>query len=270
MSDRRRVPVSPTKLDAWQECRYRYRLTYLERHAVDGTWAHLSMGNAIHAALRDWFDLEPTDRFAGTVAGLVHQHWSPLGFRDEQQSDQWRVAASAMVEEYTSRHPAPIPFSRERTLGAVAEHVTISGRIDRLDERGEELVVVDYKTGRRVPTDDEARTSRALAIYALITSRSLRRPAFEVQLHHVPSGVVAIHRHTPESLARQLSRVDAIGRDIAVAEDSGAVEDFPTAPGPLCGWCDYRDLCPDSGVVPAQVRWAGLPESPDETDSFPV
>jgi putative RecB family exonuclease len=269
MVPRRLLPVSPTKLDAWQDCRHRYRLRYLERHAVDGSWAHLSMGNAIHGALRDWFDVEPEERRAGEATDLVARQWSSRGFRDDEQSAQWRDAAARMVERYCAEHPAPVPFSRERTLGTIAEHVTVSGRIDRIDERGDELVVIDYKTGRQVPTPDEARVSRALAIYALIAQRSLRRPVFEVELHHVPSGVVASHRHTAESLDRQLSRVDAIGRDIALAEASGTEDDFPTNPGPLCGWCDFRELCPDAGIVPAQPRWAGLPAA-DDTDSFPV
>ena len=32
-----RVAVSPTKLDTWQDCRYRYRLQYLEKRRVDGS-----------------------------------------------------------------------------------------------------------------------------------------------------------------------------------------------------------------------------------------
>jgi putative RecB family exonuclease len=270
MALRRLHPVSPTKLDVWQDCRYRYRLQYIERHRVDGSWAHLSMGNAIHGALRDWFDIEPTNRQPDQVGRLVVEQWSDRGFRDAEQSEQWRAAAATMAVGYCTAHPGPVPFGRERTFGTVAEHVTISGRIDRIDERDGELVIVDYKTGKQVPTATDARVSRALAIYALIAQRSLRRPAFEVQLHHVPSAVIASHRHTPESLERQLSRVDAIGRDMAAAEESGRAADFPTSTGPLCGWCDFRALCPDSGGVPAQPSWAGLPTAPDDTDTFPV
>lgn len=275
MTTRGLVVVSPTKLDAWQDCRLRFRLQYLDRRPVDGSWAHLSMGNAIHAALRDWFDLEDAARTPAAAGALVDGHWSSLGFRDDDQSDQWRRASARMVEAYCREHPATVPFGRERSLAARGENVAVNGRIDRLDEaldpaHAGELVVIDYKTGRRVPSDDDARVSRALAIYAVIVQRSLRQPAFEVQLHHVPSGVVAAHRHSPESLERQFARVESIGRDIAAAQESGKEEDFPPNPGPLCAWCDFRQWCPASeGTKPAE-RWSALPEAPDGTDTFPV
>ena len=270
MMDRRLVAVSPTKLDVWQQCAFRFRLQYVDKVPVTGRWAHQSMGIAVHAALRDWFDIEDLrERSGEAAAGLVRQHWSDLGFRDEEQSARWREIAADMVARYCREHPAPVPFSRERSLGALGEYVTISGRIDRIDERDGELVIVDYKTGATIPTQDDVKVSRALAIYAIVAERSLHRPARVVQLHHVPSGVVVEHRHTDESLARQLSRVDAMGRDMAVAIAAGD-EAFATSPGPLCGWCDYRELCPDSGTVPPQSPWAGLPDADARTDSFPM
>ena len=261
------IEVSPTKLDVWLECPFRYRLKYIDRVAVDGTWAHLSMGNAIHGALREWFDIDESERLPSRGAELVREQWSALGFMDADQSAQWREIAASMVEGYCRQHPAPYPFGRERTLSALGTAVRVRGRIDRIDERDGELVIVDYKTGKLVPTDDDARVSRALAMYAAVAQRALRRPTWEVELHHVPSGVIARHRHTSESLSRQMSRVESIGRDISAAEDSGDDGHFPARPGSLCAWCDFRDHCPDSATVAAVPRWAGLPESRSDLDS---
>ncbi|MDO6575653.1 PD-(D/E)XK nuclease family protein, partial [Staphylococcus pasteuri_A] len=73
--------------------------------------------------------------------------------------------------------------------------LSVRGRVDRIDRRlddegNEELVVVDYKTSRRTCTEDEARSSLQLAMYAAATARSLRRPCTRVELHHVPSATV--------------------------------------------------------------------------------
>lgn len=222
------------------------------------------MGNAVHAALREWFDLDVDRRTPSDAARLVRGAWSGDGFLDDAQSEHWCEEAAAMTVRYLDQQRPAQPWGRERSLGTLGDHVVVSGRIDRLDERpgaGEtgELVVVDYKTGRTVPTDDDARVSRPLALYALMVQRSLRRPAFTVELHHVPSGRVATHRHTPDSLARQLGRVDAIGRDMKDAELAGRDEDFAPTVGPLCSWCGFRDRCPEAGAYPAKPRWAGLP-----------
>ena len=76
------------------------------------------------------------------------------------------------------------------------EVIALSGRIDRLDRRpagpgagrATELAVVDYKTGRHPLTIDDARSSLALALYALAAGRVLRQPCYRVELHQVHAG----------------------------------------------------------------------------------
>ena len=56
MTTGRLYAISPSKLGTWLDCPRRFFLQYVERQRASGSWAHLSMGNAIHNALRDWFD----------------------------------------------------------------------------------------------------------------------------------------------------------------------------------------------------------------------
>jgi RecB family exonuclease len=139
------------------------------------------------------------------------------------------------------------------------DQIAVSGRIDRLDRRGDELVVVDYKTGRHVLSADDARGSLALAIYALASGRTLRRRCAAVELHHLPSGDVVRWEHTDESLARHLERAEDLAREAAAAEASGDPAHFPPRPGPMCGWCDFSAHCPEGRAACApHASWAGL------------
>src|SRR5204863_1563528 len=92
--------------------------------------------------------------------------------------------------------------------------LALSGRVDRIDRRGEDLVIVDYKTGRAELSSDDARGSRALALYAYATERVFRRRCRKVELHHLPTGTVAAHEHTEQSLSRHLGRAEATAADI--------------------------------------------------------
>ena len=111
----------------------------------------------------------------------------------------------------------------------------MTGRIDRLDDRDGDLVVVDYKTGRQVPSETDARTSLAMALYAVAAGRMFRRRCATVELHHVPSGTVAAHEHTPESLDRKVAEAESIASDLRRADaDFGSVgselDPLPAAP----------------------------------------
>src|SRR6185312_11788603 len=95
-----------------------------------------------------------------------------------------------------------------------------AGRVDRIDERDGELVVVDYKTGRQALTVDDARGSQALALYAFAARRTLRRECRRVELHHLPTGTVAGWEHTDQSLTRHLQRAEEAAEEIALATDT--------------------------------------------------
>lgn len=138
------------------------------------------------------------------------------------------------------------------------DRLALSGRVDRIDQGVgddgvDEAVVVDYKTGRMPSTVDDARSSLALAVYALATERTLRRRCRRVELHHVPTGTVAVWRHDESSLGRHLRRATE------VADDAQDADEFPPSPGPGCGWCDYRAHCPEGqAAAPARQPWDAL------------
>ncbi|WP_311922974.1 PD-(D/E)XK nuclease family protein [Microbispora sp. H10836] len=282
---RRLYTCTPSRLNTWLDCRRRYRFTYLDRPAPQKgpPWAHNSVGASVHNALAAWWR-EPYDRRTPVMAAvLLTNGWIREGFRDEEQSATWRDRARAMVSSYVATlDPGDEPVGVERTVATRTSVIAVSGRVDRLDRRGDELVVVDYKTGRRPPTSDDARSSIALAVYAIASSRMMRRACRRVELHHLPSGTVAEWEHSEETLARHLSRAEDIATEAADADDAYRAwaprrEDravgvevppevdrlFPPEPGPICSWCDFRRHCPEGRAAsPDKLPWDGLPETP--------
>jgi RecB family exonuclease len=259
--------ASPSRLLAWLDCPRRYRLQYLDRPSPRSRpqRAHTSFGVAVHNALRDWWDLPEAQRTAAAGAELVRTSWIELGFRDTDQSRRWRSRAQEQVAAYLEGvDRARQPLGIERTVSLKTERLALQGRVDRLDDRDGELVIVDYKTSRVPSTDDEARTSLPLALYAAAAWKMFRRRCVRVELHHLPTGAVATHEHTGESLKRKIDEAESIARDAQKAEadyaefgvDSGL---FPARVTPLCQWCDFRAHCPAGQAAgPEKSDWAAL------------
>ena len=267
---RRLYQCTPTRLAAWLDCPRRYRMTYLDRPAPPKgpPWAHSSLGAAVHNALAGWWRLPLAGRSVAAAGRLVEDGWIDAGFADEAQSARYRQRAIAMVTGYVAGlDPADEPVGVERTVATRTDTLAVSGRIDRLDTRAGELVVVDYKTGRHLLTMDDARSSLALALYALAAGRVLRQPCHRVELHHLPSGQVLAWSHTDESLARHLGRAEDIAGECARADElmrDGLPaprydEVFPPRPSASCGWCDYLRSCPEGAAAAVTRRpWDGL------------
>jgi RecB family exonuclease len=286
---RRLYACTPSRLNTWLDCPRRYRFTYLDRPAPakGPPWAHNSVGAAVHNALAAWWR-EPYERRTPEVAGrLVATGWIGDGFRDAEQSARWRERARAMVTAYVGGlDPSAEPVGVERQVATRTDTIAVTGRVDRIDRRGGELVIVDYKTGRRAPDADEARASLALAVYAVAAARTMRLPCRRVELHHLPTGRIAAAEHTAESLDRHMRRAERIAAEAAEADEryrewartrpgtagrrgDGAPADVPPEldalfaprPGPLCSWCDYRRHCPEGqAAAPARRPWDGLAE----------
>lgn len=261
---------TPSRLASF-DCPRRYRMTYLDRPTPQRglPWAHNTVGSVVHLALHRWWSLVRGQRTPDEGGRLVERNWQPNGFRDETQSAEARGIARRWVEQYLAGSvDADVePAGVERTVGATTARLALSGRVDRIDERDGELVVVDYKTGRRALTDDDARGSQALALYVVAVRRTLRRRCRRVELHHLPTGQVTSFEHTDESLARQIARAEATAEDIVTATDTlaaGAHPDdlFPPAPSSSCSWCDFRKHCPEGRAASPDLEpWAGLADA---------
>ena len=276
---KRLYSCTPTRLATWLDCPRRYRMSYLDRPVLPKgpPWAHNSVGASVHNALAAWWRLPLARRTATAAGALVTQGWITEGFAGDAQLARYRDWARSLVETYVAAlDPADEPVGVERTVATRTGVIAVSGRIDRLDSRsradgaeGTELVVVDYKTGRHPLSADDARSSLALALYALAASRSLRRECRRVELHHLPSGQVLAWEHTAQTLQRHLGRAEDIAQACAGADERMRAplpvdkydEVFPPRTGPACGWCDYLRSCPEGQLAATPHRpWDGLAE----------
>jgi putative RecB family exonuclease len=270
---------TPSKLGAYEDCPRRYRYAYVDRPAPPKgpPWAHNSLGASVHTALRNWYGLADDRRRPEALPALLKSTWVREGYRDDAQERELYRRALGWLESYVETlDPDAEPLGVERVVAARTSVLAFNGRADRIDSRqgpdGPEAVIVDYKTGRTGLDADDARGSRALALYAYAAQRVFRRPCHRVELHHLPTGTVAAHEHTDESIARQVNRAEQTARDIVAAERAvadGADPDqaFPTIPGSLCGWCDYRKSCPAGTQAPAREPWAALAQAPRPADA---
>jgi RecB family exonuclease len=112
------------------------------------------------------------------------------------------------------------------------------GRIDRLEQSGDGLRVVDYKTGTRYPTKDEAAESIQLAFYAhAITQTGGEVVASQMWFPRVDSKSVT----TRELAMHQLP--EAVEQMAAIAEGIGA-EVWEPRVSDHCKGCSFRRSCP--------------------------
>ncbi|GAA2560268.1 PD-(D/E)XK nuclease family protein [Pseudonocardia hydrocarbonoxydans] len=265
----RLVRVTPARLGTWRDCPRRYRLGYLDRASRGGGRASSTLGAVVHLALRAFYGLPPARRTPDAAAAFVDRNWNGEGFRDAAQEQVHRERARGWVAAYVTDGAGgdlggAEPLGVEQWVSVSTERIVAEGRVDRIDARGREAVVVDYKTGRRGLSADDARDSEALALYAVATARTLHRACTRVELHHLPTGEVHAFDHDERTLRAALGRAEATAAELAGATDALAAGGdpealFPPRISPSCGTCGVRRHCPEGrAAVPEPAPWDGL------------
>jgi len=125
------------------------------------------------------------------------------------------------------------------------EH-TIAGIMDRLDKNPdtEEYEIIDYKTGKKMPSQELLEQNLQLGLYSLaLVARwpNLNPRNIKTSLYFLKHNEKISAEHSPEKLEYIKTHILEIIREIEEKKES---DSFSPTPGPLCNYCGYRKICP--------------------------
>ena len=269
---------SHSRLSSFESCRLKFHYRYVQRLPAQTEGIEAFVGKRVHEVL------ERLHRFAdlGQLPSLrrVLQRFHAL-WDEHFDGERIRIAREGVPIEFYQRlgtrclenyYRAHYPFDQGETLG-LEQHVSFSldeageyrmqGIIDRVTRAPDGVIEIqDYKTGARVPSQESLDKDRQLALYQIGLGETFA-PDQPMRLvwHFVASGQKRVSTRTPEQLARL--RRNTIRKIDRIADE----REFPAKQSMLCGWCEYRGVCPefakpDPDRVPAAAYRAPVPRAP--------
>jgi len=174
------------------------------------------------------------------LMGLLEQGWRRSGFGDSNDELQFKDRAYAAMKNYwesESRSDSEPVWLERQFEFKIGPHY-VRGRVDRVDRTGRGgYEVIDYKTGQKVNTERLGGDIQ-LAIY--------RIGAAEAWDLEVGSGVYyyVLDGEKVEIEAGE-GETERIERTVLEVGEGILGQDFEPRPSPqVCGWCDYRLVCP--------------------------
>ena len=245
---------SYSALAMMDQCPKRYAYRYRDKVDVGRTTTvEAFVGSRVHEALEALYRAVSLGRIptADDVSVMLETVW------DAEWSDEVIVPEGASVQEYRGLADRMVRRFAERTT-PFADGTTIglemkldvgldddgafrllgyADRVVRVAEGAWEIH--DYKTGSRLPSQAEVDEDRQLALYQIAVEQ-MYPEARQVELvwHYLAFDMEVRSHRTPEQV--QALRAETIERMRAAQ----SCTEFPTKTGPLCGWCEYKTLCP--------------------------
>jgi putative RecB family exonuclease len=253
---------SPSSLNCFENCPRQYAFRYIEKIEIETEGIEAFVGKRVHEILERLYQFLG-QRMLPSLPKVIARYHANFDeqydaarvriTREGTPPDFYREGGARGLENYYRRH---YPFDRDQTVGlerpiqfALDEdgRYAVRGIIDRIARaRDGVLEIHDFKTGRRIPKQDDLDRDRQLGLYELgIREQFGESGDIRLVWHYVVRNEQRTSQRTPEQ-REQLRASTARAIDRIRAE-----RDFAPKPSALCGWCEFRDRCP--AVNPARA-----------------
>jgi putative RecB family exonuclease len=250
------MPVySHSRLSAFEDCRLKYKLTYIDRIARDTESIEAFLGSRFHDVMETLYEDLPVkthsleelladfeDRWAKEYHdGVVINH-------DRWTADDYRAKGRTFIEHYYKRY---YPFTQSRVLGLERKididldetgRYRLMGYIDRLAQAEDGAYEIhDYKTSSGLPEQKKLDGDRQLALYQIGVESAWR----DVRAVRLIWHFVAFDKEmTSSRTGEELERVKTDTIRLIDAIESTPPDGFEPHESALCDWCPFWAHCP--------------------------
>lgn len=235
--------LSPSQAESYDTCPRRYVLERRLRLG-DATSVYAHFGELCHVVLevaeREVIGTGVRHAAVTRVMEVLDETWETRAdFGTPELNEAWRKKAEDMLNKLYDHWPGKgEPVEVELDVETHIEDVRWVGRVDRLERTSEGLRVVDYKSGTRAPTRDEAAESLQLGFYAY----AIGEGHGDVVISEMWFPRTSAKSVTTRQFALHLMD-DVRDRMAAITRDIGAEDWTPRVSG-SCRRCVFRRSCP--------------------------
>jgi RecB family exonuclease len=241
------MKISYSALDTYQNCPLKYKYQNIDKIKVPKS-KEAVFGSTIHETMKFIHTpgiLSPT--LDQTMEHFKNQ-WNPAVFDSE---DEERAAFSQgvkiILDYYQKNNPADFNIVNLESrfqieIGPENDRHIISGIIDRIDKTADGFEIIDYKTTKKMPSQEKVDNDIQLSVYLNAFLSQYPKEIdnldkLKVSLYYLKHGVKLSATRTLE----QLKKSEQLFLDTIKIIESG---EFPPIISPLCDWCGYQKICP--------------------------
>jgi DNA helicase II / ATP-dependent DNA helicase PcrA len=236
------LSLSASDLDLYLTCPLKYKFRRVFGIPEEPT-INQRFGILIHNVLERFHkegDDQRSEEGLDRLIGLFESGWRRTGFGSSDDELQFRDRARQAMRLYWERESEsegePVWLERKFDIRVGEHHVR--GRVDRVDRLpGGDHELIDYKTGER-KSEATLASDLQLALYRLAAREAWDLEARAGSYYYVLDAEKVAAPVGPDDAERVERTVLQVGEGVLG-------QDFEPRPSPtVCGWCDYRLICP--------------------------
>ncbi len=255
--------TSYSALETYKLCPQKYKFQEIDRIPAKKS-KEAVFGTHIHSTLKYMFSHDPLFPTLDEVLSYFRENWSASAKASadkpsvmvpltDEEAEIYMAEGERMLKDFYRRN-APWLFnvadleSRFEVLiedSRRKETHVLAGRIDRIDKTDDGYEVIDYKTNRRLPSQEKVDRDLQMSIYALGLKKRwphLEPPQIKLSLYYLKHGEKLSTTRT--AAAMEATAHDVVKTIAEIQQKLATGERFEPQPGPYCDWCPYKPICP--------------------------
>ncbi|MBS3176536.1 PD-(D/E)XK nuclease family protein [Candidatus Woesearchaeota archaeon] len=242
---------SHSKLGTFLQCKYKYKLQYIDKIKADLETIEPFMGKRVHETLEKLYKDLKFQKVNSKEELLVffniawNKNWhEDIVINKEYTAENYREMGKKFISDYYDHYK---PFNHLTTLGLetqdflpLDENTQFHVRIDRLacDKEGN-YYVCDYKTNSSLKVQEDLDEDKQLAMYSLwVKQKYPDAKSVKLVWYFLAFDKEMISERSAEQLLK-LKR-----ETLHIIKEIEACNNFPTTTSPLCHYCVYKPICP--------------------------
>jgi DNA helicase-2/ATP-dependent DNA helicase PcrA len=205
-----------------------------------------SFGISIHRALQEFYERMKSGEKPSKkdLLAILDEHWLSEGYENKKHEAERKLQAKKMLNVFFKKEFSPktkvlgleLPFSFQLKNG-----IKIFGKIDRIDDTGSGIEIIDYKTGEENPKANKSHKLQ-LEMYALAASR-VRNEIFNKAPNNIKLTLHFLEKNTKKSLTFSAKDLGRLEDDLIAKAKEIEGSDFKCSGSVLCLNCEYKMLC---------------------------
>jgi DNA helicase-2/ATP-dependent DNA helicase PcrA len=237
--------LSYSQLDTFLLCPLKHKYQYELRLPTAPSPA-LSFGKTIHEVLRSLYQLKIQKETVNrkTTNQLLDIYWESAGYQSKKHEALAKKGAKDMLAQFYNneykRNTSETKATEQRFSFNLTPDCKMLGVFDRIDEKGDKLEIIDYKTGK-MPSEKSLEKSLQMTVYALgATEKGIynRRPEdILLTFYYLKEGKKYTSKRTAEMLKKAKQTLVMYKQDMETSKQE------PT-PGKHCDFCEFKNICP--------------------------
>lgn len=254
------IRTSFSALDTFRQCPLKYKYQVIDKIRAPKL-KEAVFGNKIHKALQFFHSKQPVPPTLNELQNYLKDNWDSEPFLNQEEDMIWFGEAIKILKNYYNYYqklkekpiilntetrfevlleknpkgPSPSGFRQEKCL--------LAGIIDRIDKNKDGIELIDYKTTKRLPSQQDIDNNLQLSLYCL--GLLDRWPQFAQQgLENIKLTFYFLKHEETLTTKRTKEQLDSVQEQIwdRLAEiEKGEFKPMPSA---LCDWCGYKRICP--------------------------